>query len=395
VPVEFAKYQGLGNDFVVVDGRSGPPIDLNGVQVQQLCDRRFGIGADGVILALPPQEGGDLRMRILNGDGSEPEMCGNGIRCLARFVADQAPDSCPGVLTIETLAGPMHITLQEQEQVMVDMGEPRLEPTAIPTTLGDGGQRVVGERLLVAGQVLQVTAVSMGNPHAVIPVADVEQVDLDQVGPAVETHPAFPQRTNVHFFQVLDEQRLRMRIWERGVGPTMACGTGACAVAVAAHVLGLSQRKVQVHLPGGVLTIHWHSNNHVFMTGPAQLSFVGQVALDQLQATGPNYNRWGAAARAMAMPAQPPLDGLPVGAGDQQSGAGQTASAATKLESAEPESEAEAYAQTMRFLANTSLDQMLELAANSLAQRTQRRGGPPIISPPGDPLAHWDHGGGH
>lgn len=343
-------------------------MDPKAAQVRQICDRRLGIGADGVILALPPREGGDLRMRIFNGDGSEPEMCGNGIRCLARFVADQQQGTCPDNLTIETMAGPMRTTLQDQGQVTVDMGEPRLKPTAIPTTLGIGAQQVVAERLLVAGQVLEVTAVSMGNPHAVIPVADVDKVDLEQLGPALETHPAFPNRTNVHFLQALGDQQHRLKTWERGVGPTMACGTGACAALVAAHLLGLSQRKAQIHLPGGSLTIDWHNNNHIFMTGPAQRTFVGRVALDQLEP-----------AAATDTPANPPTSSPASSPADQPTEDGAS-------------TEAEAYAQTMSFLANTSLDEMLKLATNSLAQRTQRRGGLPITSP-GEPMPDWDHRG--
>jgi len=370
--VEFAKYQGLGNDFVIMDGRSGPPVDPDGTQVRWLCDRRLGIGADGVILALPPQQGGDLRMRIFNGDGSEPEMCGNGIRCLARFVADQQQGTCPATLAIETMAGLMGTTLQDHGQVTVDMGEPRLEPAAIPTTLGIGAQQVVAERLLVAGQVLEVTAVSMGNPHVVIPVADVDRVDLEQLGLALETHPAFPNRTNVHFLQVLGDQQLRLRTWERGVGVTMACGTGACAALVAAHLLGLSQRKARVVLPGGPLTIDWRNDRHVFMTGPARRTFMGHVTLDSLAAA--------AATESLVSPPAGPL-------GDQ-------ATEDVSSEDAPPstDTEAAAYAQAMSFLANTSLDDMLKLAANSLPQRTQRRGGPPI-PPPGEPMSDRDRRG--
>jgi len=368
--VEFAKYQGLGNDFVIMDGRSGPPMDPKATQMRQLCDRRLGVGADGVILALPPRQGGDLRMRIFNGDGSEPEMCGNGIRCLARFVADQQQGACPATLTIETVAGPMRTTLQDQGQVTVDMGEPRLGPAAIPTTLGVDAQQVVAERLLVLGQVWEVTAVSMGNPHVVIPVADVDQVNLEQLGPALENHPAFPNRTNVHVLQALSDQQLRLRTWERGVGLTMACGTGACAALVAAHLMGLSQRKAQVNLPGGALTIDWRDDNHVFMTGPAQRTFVGHVVLDHLQAA--------AATDISANPPASPPDGA---LGHQPTEEGASA-----------EAEAKAYAQAMSFLANTSLDEMLKLAADSLAQRTQRRGGPPI-PPPGEPVPDWDHRG--
>ena len=376
--MKFAKYQGLGNDFVIIDGRDGTAIDPKAAHMKQLCDRRLGIGADGVILALPQQQGGDLRMRIFNGDGSEPEMCGNGIRCLARFVKDQDHESCPDTLTIETMAGLMYTTLQDQGQVTVDMGEPHLNPAAIPTTLGLGAEQVVAERLLVAGQVLEVTAVSMGNPHAVIPVVDVDQVNLEQLGPVLETHSAFPNRTNVHFLQVLSNQQLRLRTWERGVGPTMACGTGACAALVAAHLLGLSQRKAQVTLPGGTLTIDWRDNNHIFMTGPAQRTFSGYMELDQLELVAakasPNSE---AALVATGIPGTP-QDSV----GDEQS----------TTDSPSAEVEAVAYAQTMSFLANTSLDKMLELAANSLAERTQRRGRHPI-PPPGEPVPDWENRG--
>ena len=378
--MEFAKYQGLGNDFVIVDGRSGLPVPCEAIHMRQLCDRRLGIGADGVILALPPRQGGDLRMRIFNGDGSEPEMCGNGIRCLARFMKDQDQETCPDHLTIETMAGPMHTDLQDHGQVTVDMGEPRLEPAAIPTTLGLSARQVVAERLLVVGRVLEVTAVSMGNPHAVIPVAAVDQVDLEQLGPALENHPAFPNRTNVHFLQVLGDQHLRMRTWERGVGATMACGTGACAALVAAHLLGLSQRKAQVSLPGGILTIDWRDNNHVLMTGPAQRTFIGHVVLDQLEwpaaTTHPGEEATAASAathipdgtRAGAIDEQPTTDGTPA------------------------EADGAAYARAMSFLANTSLDKMVELAANSLAERTRRRGGPPI-PPSAEPVPDPEHRG--
>ena len=383
--MEFAKYQGLGNDFVIVDGRSGLPVNLSAIQVQQICDRRWGIGADGLILALPQQQGGDLRMRILNGDGSEPEMCGNGIRCLARFVADRDQGVCPDTLTIETLAGPMQTSLQDRGQVTVDMGEPHLEPAAIPTTLGVGAQQVVAERLLVAGQVLEVTAVGMGNPHAVIAVADVDRVDLEQLGPALETHPAFPNRTNVHFLQALSDQHLRLRTWERGVGATMACGTGACAGLVAAHLLGLSRRNAQVSLPGGALIIDWRDDNHVFMTGPAQRTFVGHVALDQLEAgaatASPNGERTGAPAARASLAADTPDSPRAGGPGAQPAAEGTAG-----------EAEEAAYAQTMSFLANTSLDEMLKLAADSLAQRTQRRGGPPT-APPGEPVPDRDRRG--
>ena len=342
----FAKYQGIGNDFLLMDGRSsnGSTGDdllalLDPAMIRRLCHRRFGIGADGVILALPAQQGGDLRMRVFNADGSEPEMCGNGIRCLARFIADQDGEACPGQLRIETLAGVMRPTLQAGGAVEVDMGEPQLEPAAVPTTLGGGAPRALAERLLVDGEVLEVTDVGMGNPHAVVPVADLGQVDWQRLGPVLEGHPVFPARTNVHFLQVLNPDRLRLKVWERGAGPTLACGTGACAALVAAHLLGLVGRQAVVELPGGNLMIRWCDNNRLLMTGAAQRVFHGEVCLHNL--AEPQDNAQDDARLAVA--------------------AGSPGDAAAARE------------QTRRFLENSSLDEMINLASRSLPQRIRQR----------------------
>lgn len=280
---QFSKYQGLGNDFLMLDGRQSGDTDflfgLTPELVVQLCDRRFGVGGDGVILALPPNGGGELRMRIFNADGTEPEMCGNGIRCLARFLADSDGDQAPRSWEIETLAGRIVPALAEDGRIRVDMGPPFLTPETVPTTLAVGEQGLPVGELEVLGQRLAVAAAGMGNPHAVVPVADVAAIDLEGLGAALEVHGAFPARTNVHFVQVLAPDHLVMRVWERGAGPTLACGTGACATLVACHLLGLADRQARLDLPGGPLEIDWdEASGHVFMTGPAEAVFDGVVA---------------------------------------------------------------------------------------------------------------------
>lgn len=282
IVLQFSKYQGLGNDFLLLDGRSlidgEDAFGLTPEAIQRLCDRRFGVGGDGVILALPPREGGELRMRIFNADGTEPEMCGNGIRCLARFLADSDGDDPGRSWQIETLAGRIVPQLQADGRIRVDMGPPFLEPAAIPTLLDVGPAGLPQGDLAIAGQMLAVAAVGMGNPHVVIPVLDLEGVDLELLGAALELHPVFPARTNVHFVQVLHPGHLVMRVWERGAGPTLACGTGACATLVACHLLGLSERGARLDLPGGPLEISWdQASDHLFMTGPAQAVFDGVV----------------------------------------------------------------------------------------------------------------------
>ena len=292
IVLQFSKYQGLGNDFLLLDGRSlidgEDAFGLTPEAIQRLCDRRFGVGGDGVILALPPREGGELRMRIFNADGSEPEMCGNGIRCLARFLADSDGDDPGRSWQIETLAGRIVPQLQADGRIRVDMGPPFLEPAAIPTLLEVGPAGLPQGDLAIAGQILAVAAVGMGNPHVVIPVLDLEGIDLELLGAALELHPVFPARTNVHFVQVLHPRHLVMRVWERGAGPTLACGTGACATLVACHLLGLSERGARLDLPGGPLEISWdQASDHLFMTGPAQAVFDGVVVPGLVDAEEP------------------------------------------------------------------------------------------------------------
>jgi diaminopimelate epimerase len=279
--IAFSKYHGLGNDFVLVDNRHQPELILTAEQAVKWCDRNFGIGADGVIFALPGQQGTDYTMRILNSDGSEPEMCGNGIRCLAKFIADLEtadgmPAAPPKAYTIHTLAGVITPTLQPDGQVTVDMGEPILRAANIPTTLVAGDGRVISQALEVAGENWVVTCVSMGNPHCITFVEDVAAIALAELGPQFEHHPVFPQRINTEFIEVVSWDYLKMRVWERGAGATLACGTGACASLVAAVLTERSDRAATVELPGGPLQIEWSAtDNRVYMTGPAEKVFTG------------------------------------------------------------------------------------------------------------------------
>jgi diaminopimelate epimerase len=277
--LEFTKYQGLGNDFILVDNRDSTEPKVTPAQAEQLCDRHFGIGADGVIFALPGQNGTDYTMRIFNADGSEPEMCGNGIRCMARFISDLEGSNAKDTYTIHTLAGLITPKLTADGQVTVDMGKPRLLPAEIPTNLGAGADKVVNRPLEVAGQTWQVTTVSMGNPHCITFVADVAAIDLEKIGPLFEHHTAFPARTNTEFIEVVQPDYLKMRVWERGAGITLACGTGACASLVAAVLNGKSDRKATIELPGGPLLIEWAADDRIFMTGPAEPVFAGTAQL--------------------------------------------------------------------------------------------------------------------
>ncbi|AEF94133.1 Diaminopimelate epimerase [Desulfotomaculum nigrificans CO-1-SRB] len=275
--MHFTKVHGLGNDFILVNAGMGEGLPDDYITLApKMCDRRFGIGADGLVLLLDSGVA-DVRMRIINSDGSEAEMCGNAIRCVAKYLYEHGIVR-KDEIKVETLAGiivPQIIQKNGRvEAVRVDMGAPRLERQEIPM-LGTPGQ-VVNEPLQVNGQTFKITAVSMGNPHCVIFVPDLSVIPLNQIGPQIETHPAFPRKTNVEFVQVLSPTEVRMMVWERGAGPTMACGTGACAVATAGVLNGLTARSVTVHLPGGSLHIEWADNGRLYMTGPAEEVFNGE-----------------------------------------------------------------------------------------------------------------------
>ena len=361
--LSFSKYQGLGNDFLILEGRQDQLPSLisepDPEWVRRICDRRFGVGGDGVILALAPQADGDLRMRIFNADGTEAEMCGNGIRCLARYLADSDGDSPGRIWSIETPAGMIRPELMDNGQLKVDMGAPFLTPETVPTTLmvEDGLPKGV---LLLEGEQLAVAAVGMGNPHVVVPVEDLAAIPFDAWGSALEIHPVFPARTNVHFLQVHGRDQLEIRVWERGAGPTLACGTGACAALVAAVLLGLADDKAEVMLPGGPLQIEWPDRSgSVLMTGPAEAVFDGVLTPELVPG-----------AASQSAPQSSPREKLR----DIGSAAMQPAPAQS------PEDEAAALERVQKFLNATSLDSLLDLASESLEQRTKARfdrGGPP------------------
>jgi len=279
--IAFRKYHGLGNDFILLDNRHQPEPLLTPEEAVQWCDRHFGIGADGVIFALPAQGDTDYTMRIFNSDGSEPEMCGNGIRCMARFLADletAETGSARPNYRIHTLAGVISPRMEVSGDVTVDMGVPRLLAAEIPTTLGTPDSKVIDLPLEVAGQSWQVTCVSMGNPHCITFVEDVAAIPLETLGPQFEHHPVFPKRINTEFIQVVRPDYLKMRVWERGAGITLACGTGACASLVAGVLNGKCDRSATLELPGGNLHITWsETDQHLFMTGPAELVFMGEA----------------------------------------------------------------------------------------------------------------------
>lgn len=272
----FSKWHGLGNDFVIVNGLEVKIDNLNAMAVE-ICDRHFGVGADGLVIILPSAIA-DFQMKIFNSDGSEAEMCGNVTRCIARYVFEYGLTKKKKI-TLETKAGiikpELIFTNDKLSTIRVDMGEPHLTRDEIPM-LGNRDEQVISEILLVGGIEYLITCASMGNPHCIIFVDDVAKFDLSLIGPIIETHPAFPKKTNVEFVQVINKQRIRMRVWERGAGITMACGTGACATLVAAVLNNKTERKAIVEVDGGELSIEWGSDNHVYMSGPAIEVFRGQ-----------------------------------------------------------------------------------------------------------------------
>ena len=260
--MRFTKMQGLGNDYIYLNCMGGEPDNLPALAVQ-LSRPHFGVGADGIICICPSPRA-DAAMRIFNADGSEGEMCGNGIRCVGKYLYDKGLTG-KTTLTVDTLAGVktlrLHVVGGQVEAVTVDMGAPEVTgPVTLP----------------VGGQDYQVWPVSMGNPHAVVFVPDVQEVDLAGIGPMFEHHPFFPNRTNTEFVQILGRDRMALRVWERGSGATLACGTGACAALAAGAVAGHLDREVQALLPGGGLQLAWEqADNHIYMTGPAQTVFEG------------------------------------------------------------------------------------------------------------------------
>lgn len=270
--MKFTKMHALGNDFVVIDGRT---VRINSPEkfARKICQRHFGVGADQLLILVESQKA-DFGMRIYNADGTEVEMCGNGIRALAKYIWDRGLSE-KDVLDIDTPAGVIRPE-RVGELVKVDMGEPVLEGRKIPVNLDS---HVVDHRLEVEDAVFEVTCVSMGNPHAVIFVEDVEGFPVGRYGPLIENDPLFPNRINVEFIEALNSSELKMRVWERGAGETLACGTGASASVVASVLKGLTDRRVTVHLAGGDLHIEWADGGRLYMTGPAAEVFEGEIKI--------------------------------------------------------------------------------------------------------------------
>lgn len=272
--MEFSKMHGLGNDFLIFED-NGADTDWNALALK-LCRRRLSVGADGIMIVLP-SSGADIRMRIINVDGSEAEMCGNGIRCFAKYVYERGIVAKED-MTVETLAGMMkpHLIIKDSKvtEVSVDMGQPSFDRESIPM-YGEGSMFDVD--IQAAGQNVTVSTLRMGVPHTMMLTDDIESLDTAALGPAIETHPVFPKKTNVNFVQVLDKENIRVLTWERGAGFTLACGTGSCASVVAMHKKGLIEPKAAVHLAAGRLFIEYLDDGRVIMTGPAEEVFTATL----------------------------------------------------------------------------------------------------------------------
>lgn len=275
--LKFTKMHGAGNDYIYVNGLA-ENIENPSQLAIDLSNRNFGIGSDGLVLILP-SDVCDFRMQMFNSDGSEAEMCGNATRCVGKYVYDNKLTDRKEI-TLETKAGTKYITLLDGDykarKVTVDMGEPILDPTLIPVNIAQ--KPVLEHPLNIDGEEWKISCVSMGNPHAVVFTEGIKDFNLPVLGPKFETNPIFPRKTNTEFIEVVDRNTLNMRVWERGAGETLACGTGACAAAVAAILNGYCDRKIKIHLLGGDLDIEWReSNNHVYMTGEAVTVFEGTI----------------------------------------------------------------------------------------------------------------------
>ncbi len=275
----FSKMHGLGNDFVVIDAIS-QSINLNAQQIKFIADRHFGIGCDQLLLVEKTEQADvDFRYRIFNSDGGEVEQCGNGARCFARFVRDKGLTD-KNKIRVETQSGIIELHIDEMESITVDMSAPNFAPAALPMNFEALNQSDNSKySLSVYQKIIEFGAVSMGNPHIVLLVDDIDVAEVEKLGSALESHAIFPQRVNVGFMQLVDRQNIRLRVFERGVGETKACGTGACAAVVVAQQWGLLDSDVQVQLPGGQLQIQHKENANVLLTGDAVLVFDGQISL--------------------------------------------------------------------------------------------------------------------
>ena len=278
--LDFTKMTGIGNDYIYIDCTDGTKIKDVPEMTKKLSDRHFGIGADGVILIdKPDDEKADFKMKIYNSDGSEAEMCGNGIRCVAKFIHDKNL-SDKDKLSIQTLSGIKKVKILEDNKgecngAIVDMGEPLFQDNNIPYHVYEPFNKDLD--IDVDGEKMRFTVVSMGNPHAVTFVENLDNLQIEKCGPIVENNPIFPNRTNVEFVQIIDKNNIKVRVWERGVGETYACGTGACAAMVASGINGYTDENVNVELTGGKLEIEWGKDNHIYMQGPAETVFEGKL----------------------------------------------------------------------------------------------------------------------
>jgi diaminopimelate epimerase len=281
--MKFTKMQGAGNDYVYVNCFEEKIANPEQIAIK-VSNRNFGIGSDGLILIMPSSVA-DVRMRMFNSDGSESEMCGNGIRCVAKYAYDHGivtkkeitAETGAGILTLQLFTG----TDNKVEKVRVNMGKPRLTRAEIPM-LGEAGDKVVNEPLNILHTTFNITCASMGNPHCVIFVDDVESFQVEKYGPLIENHDLFPRRTNVEFVQIISRTEVRQRTWERGAGETLACGTGASAVCVAGVLNGLTEKRILNHLSGGDLELEWAEDGFLYMTGPAAEVFTGEIDLTKL-----------------------------------------------------------------------------------------------------------------
>ena len=272
--MRFSKWQGTGNDFVLIDCRQEHIGENYAELSKKICDRHFGMGADGLLLVFDGDNDADFTMRIFNADGSEAQMCGNGIRCFARHIFQTTGAQEFSISTKAGIMRPRIIT--GGNLVEVDMGEPILTAKDIPA-IGFDGERIIDEPLTIDGKNFRVTAVSMGNPHCVTFVKNAEGFDLEHYGKLFENHERFPERVNAEFAEVISRQRIRMRVWERGSGITLACGTGSCATLTAGVLTERTDSKAEIILDGGLLTVEWRDNNRLYMTGEAHLVYVGET----------------------------------------------------------------------------------------------------------------------
>lgn len=273
--IRFTKMHGAGNDYIYINAINSCPANLPELS-NEMSDRHKGVGSDGVVLIMPSDKA-DFRMRMFNADGSEGEMCGNASRCVAKYVYDKGLTS-KRKITLETLAGikVLEITKVVDEkvrEVKVDMGEPSFVPENIPT---NSNCEVIDMPISTSLGTLNLTAVGTGNPHGVVIMDSVSDLDIDSIGPEIQNNELFPRKANIEFVRIINRNEIEMRVYERGSGETMACGTGACASVVATSRLGLTDRRATVHLKGGDLQIHWAENNHVYMTGEAATVFEGE-----------------------------------------------------------------------------------------------------------------------